>query len=132
MINLTHGYVDFECNWVKLFCFGLVTSILHGFGTYKDIIFHLIFSFMSNLWTFYTAFYATSSVVESVRKAQEENSAAILSRALLMCKNKMVNKLLICALSQLGSHTLDYPTMVFPVGIVFRLQLVAQIEKMNM
>ncbi|KAB1200299.1 Universal stress protein A-like protein [Morella rubra] len=36
------------------------------------------------------AFYATSSVVESVRKAQEENSAAILSRALLMCKNKMV------------------------------------------
>ncbi|KAJ0087960.1 hypothetical protein Patl1_32833 [Pistacia atlantica] len=36
------------------------------------------------------AFYATSSVVESVRKAQEENSAALLSRALQMCKDKLV------------------------------------------
>ncbi|XP_059427975.1 uncharacterized protein LOC132161798 [Corylus avellana] len=37
------------------------------------------------------AFYATSTVVESVRKAQEENAAAILSRALQMSKDhKMV------------------------------------------
>ncbi|XP_056171287.1 universal stress protein A-like protein [Syzygium oleosum] len=37
-----------------------------------------------------TAFYATPSVVESARKAQEENSALILSRALHMCKESMV------------------------------------------
>ncbi|KAH9674151.1 Usp domain-containing protein [Citrus sinensis] len=37
-----------------------------------------------------SAFYATSSMVESVRKSQEENSAALLSRALQMCKDKMV------------------------------------------
>ncbi|KAL3715903.1 hypothetical protein ACJRO7_007631 [Eucalyptus globulus] len=36
------------------------------------------------------AFYAASSVMESVRKAQEENSALILSRALHMCKESMV------------------------------------------
>ncbi|KAF8022943.1 hypothetical protein BT93_F0456 [Corymbia citriodora subsp. variegata] len=36
------------------------------------------------------AFYAASSVVESVRKAQEENSALILSRALHMCKESTV------------------------------------------
>ncbi|XP_062166688.1 uncharacterized protein LOC133873003 isoform X1 [Alnus glutinosa] len=36
------------------------------------------------------AFYATSTVVESVRKAQEENAAAILSRALQMSKDKMI------------------------------------------
>ncbi|EXC03813.1 Universal stress protein A-like protein [Morus notabilis] len=35
-----------------------------------------------------TAVYATTTVVESVRKAQEENSAALLSRALQMCKEK--------------------------------------------
>ncbi|GMY14365.1 universal stress protein YxiE isoform X2 [Fagus crenata] len=37
-----------------------------------------------------TAFYATTSVVESVRKAQEENSAMLLSRALQLCKDKMI------------------------------------------
>ncbi|KAI6673906.1 hypothetical protein NL676_001812 [Syzygium grande] len=37
-----------------------------------------------------TVFYATPSVVESVRKAQEESSALILSRALHMCKESMV------------------------------------------
>ncbi|KAI4319573.1 hypothetical protein MLD38_033158 [Melastoma candidum] len=37
-----------------------------------------------------TAFYATSSMVESVRKAQEENATLILSRALQMCEEKMV------------------------------------------
>ncbi|KAI4341301.1 hypothetical protein MLD38_026037 [Melastoma candidum] len=36
------------------------------------------------------AFYATTSVVESMRKVQEENAALILSRALQMCKEKMV------------------------------------------
>ncbi|PON44921.1 Universal stress protein [Parasponia andersonii] len=35
-----------------------------------------------------SAVYATTAVVESVRKAQEENSAALLSRALQMCKEK--------------------------------------------
>ncbi|KAJ0027494.1 hypothetical protein Pint_36260 [Pistacia integerrima] len=35
-------------------------------------------------------FYATTSVVESVRTAQEENSEALLSRALQMCKDKLV------------------------------------------
>lgn len=35
------------------------------------------------------AFYATSAVVESVRKAQEENTTVLLSRALQMCKDKM-------------------------------------------
>ncbi|GMN39635.1 hypothetical protein TIFTF001_008864 [Ficus carica] len=35
-----------------------------------------------------TAVYATTSVVESVRKAQEENSSALMSRALQMCKEK--------------------------------------------
>ncbi|XP_060668740.1 uncharacterized protein LOC107405392 isoform X2 [Ziziphus jujuba] len=37
--------------------------------------------------------YATSSVVESVRKAQEEISTALLSRALEMCKAKAKAKL---------------------------------------
>ncbi|XP_061954198.1 universal stress protein A-like protein isoform X1 [Populus nigra] len=36
------------------------------------------------------AFYATPSIVESVRKAQTENDAALLSRALQMCKDKMI------------------------------------------
>ncbi|XP_057498026.1 uncharacterized protein LOC130782653 [Actinidia eriantha] len=36
------------------------------------------------------AAFATPSMVESVRKAQEENAANILSRALHMCKHKMV------------------------------------------
>ncbi|XP_024924825.1 universal stress protein PHOS34 isoform X1 [Ziziphus jujuba] len=40
-----------------------------------------------------TAIYATSSVVESVRKAQEEISTALLSRALEMCKAKAKAKL---------------------------------------
>lgn len=39
----------------------------------------------------YTALYTTSAVVESVRKAQEENTTARLSRALQMCKDKMVS-----------------------------------------
>ncbi|XP_034693525.1 universal stress protein A-like protein [Vitis riparia] len=34
--------------------------------------------------------YATSTVIESVRKAQEQNSSVILSRALRLCKDKMV------------------------------------------
>lgn len=37
------------------------------------------------------AFYATTTVVESVRKAQEENAAAVLSRALQMSKDKRVS-----------------------------------------
>lgn len=37
-------------------------------------------------------YYATTSVVESVKKAQEETAAAILSRALQICKDKMVIK----------------------------------------
>ncbi|GFY93479.1 adenine nucleotide alpha hydrolases-like superfamily protein [Actinidia rufa] len=36
------------------------------------------------------AAFATPSMVESVRKAQEENAANILSRALHMCKHKMI------------------------------------------
>ncbi|KAK9921560.1 hypothetical protein M0R45_030065 [Rubus argutus] len=36
------------------------------------------------------AYYATTSVVESVKKAQEETAAVILSRALQICKDKMV------------------------------------------
>ncbi|CAM8952093.1 unnamed protein product [Rhodiola kirilowii] len=36
------------------------------------------------------AVYATNNVIESVRKAQEENSAAVLARALQICKSKMV------------------------------------------
>ncbi|XP_030484305.1 universal stress protein A-like protein isoform X1 [Cannabis sativa] len=35
-----------------------------------------------------SAVYATTSVVESVRKAQEENSAILMSRALQMCRTK--------------------------------------------
>ncbi|KAJ8900129.1 hypothetical protein K2173_024245 [Erythroxylum novogranatense] len=35
-------------------------------------------------------FYPTSAVVESVRKAQAETSSALLSRALKMCKDKMI------------------------------------------
>ncbi|OMO68721.1 Universal stress protein A [Corchorus olitorius] len=35
-------------------------------------------------------FYPTSTVVDSVRKSQEEISAALLSRALNMCRNKMI------------------------------------------
>ncbi|XP_062112303.1 universal stress protein PHOS34 isoform X2 [Humulus lupulus] len=34
------------------------------------------------------AVYATTSVVESVKKAQEENSTALMSRALQMCRTK--------------------------------------------
>ncbi|KAF3442799.1 hypothetical protein FNV43_RR16716 [Rhamnella rubrinervis] len=37
-----------------------------------------------------TAVYGTSAVVESVRKAQEEISAALLSRALNVCKEKLI------------------------------------------
>ncbi|KAG5252958.1 hypothetical protein OIU76_021202 [Salix suchowensis] len=36
------------------------------------------------------AFYAPPSIEESVRKAQAENDAALLSRALQMCKDKMI------------------------------------------
>ncbi|CAK7342173.1 unnamed protein product [Dovyalis caffra] len=36
------------------------------------------------------AFYATSSIVESVRKSQAENATALLSRAKQMCKDKMI------------------------------------------
>ncbi|XP_021893934.1 universal stress protein A-like protein [Carica papaya] len=38
-----------------------------------------------------TAFYASSSVLDSVRKAQEENSAAILARALKVCRDQNIN-----------------------------------------
>ncbi|OWM78991.1 universal stress protein A-like protein isoform X2 [Punica granatum] len=37
-----------------------------------------------------SAFYASSAVVESVKKAQEENATFILSRALQMCREKLV------------------------------------------
>ncbi|WCJ34122.1 Adenine nucleotide alpha hydrolases-like superfamily protein [Euphorbia peplus] len=36
------------------------------------------------------AFYTPTSVIESVRKGQQETSAALLSRALNMCSDKMV------------------------------------------
>ncbi|KAJ7975938.1 Universal stress protein A-like protein [Quillaja saponaria] len=36
------------------------------------------------------AVFTTPSLVESVRKAQEESAAAILSRALQMCKDKLI------------------------------------------
>ncbi|XP_050230166.1 universal stress protein A-like protein isoform X2 [Mercurialis annua] len=36
------------------------------------------------------AFYTPPNIVESVRKAQQENSAAILSRALKICNDKMI------------------------------------------
>ncbi|XP_011047113.1 PREDICTED: uncharacterized protein LOC105141564 isoform X2 [Populus euphratica] len=35
-------------------------------------------------------FYVSSSIIESVRKAQAENATALLSRALVMCKDKMI------------------------------------------
>ncbi|PRQ44300.1 putative universal stress protein A [Rosa chinensis] len=35
-------------------------------------------------------YYASASVVESVKKAQQENSAAILSRAMQICKDRMI------------------------------------------
>ncbi|GAV86123.1 Usp domain-containing protein, partial [Cephalotus follicularis] len=38
--------------------------------------------------------YAPSSLVESVRKAQEENTAVLLSRALQLCKENMGNPLI--------------------------------------
>ncbi|KAK4749899.1 hypothetical protein SAY87_027348 [Trapa incisa] len=37
-----------------------------------------------------TAFYASSAVIESVKTAQEENTALILSRAIQMCRERMV------------------------------------------
>ncbi|ESR43219.1 hypothetical protein CICLE_v10013408mg [Citrus x clementina] len=37
------------------------------------------------------AFYATSTLVENVKKAEEQSSAALLSRALQVCKENMVN-----------------------------------------
>ncbi|KAM0980859.1 hypothetical protein ACFX2J_013984 [Malus domestica] len=37
-----------------------------------------------------TAFYATPSVLESIRKAQEESAASVLSRALEICNEKMI------------------------------------------
>lgn len=40
---------------------------------------------------FSTVFYPASAVVDSVKKAQQEKSVAILSRALQMCKDKLVN-----------------------------------------
>jgi len=36
------------------------------------------------------AFYPANVVVDSVKKAQEEQSASVLSRALKMCHNKLV------------------------------------------
>ncbi|KAJ4832038.1 hypothetical protein Tsubulata_017765 [Turnera subulata] len=36
------------------------------------------------------AFFGSSSIIESVRKAQAENAAALLSRALQMCKTRMI------------------------------------------
>ncbi|KAL9362860.1 hypothetical protein Peur_045645 [Populus x canadensis] len=36
------------------------------------------------------AFYASSSIIESVRKSLAENATALLSRALQMCKDKMI------------------------------------------
>ncbi|XP_050383330.1 universal stress protein A-like protein [Argentina anserina] len=35
-------------------------------------------------------YYASSSVIESVKKAQEESSAALLSRALQICKDRRI------------------------------------------
>lgn len=43
------------------------------------------------LWTdVKAAVYASSSMIESVKKAQQEASAALLSRALQMCRAKQV------------------------------------------
>ncbi|KAL6997865.1 hypothetical protein U1Q18_007990 [Sarracenia purpurea var. burkii] len=39
------------------------------------------------------AVFATTSMVESVRKAQDQNAAAVLSRALQLCKQKMVSSM---------------------------------------
>ena len=44
-----------------------------------------------NYWLLLTAIFASSAVEDYVRKTQEETSAAILSRALQMCKDKQVN-----------------------------------------
>ena len=43
-----------------------------------------------DLYFFQLAAFAASSVVESVKKAQAEISAAILQRGLSICKNNMV------------------------------------------
>lgn len=43
-----------------------------------------------------TAFYATSSIVESTRKAQMEISTDILSRAMQVCKGRMVTTVIFC------------------------------------
>ena len=37
-------------------------------------------------------YYVSASVMESVKKAQDESSAAILSRALQICKDRMVGR----------------------------------------
>lgn len=54
----------------------------------------------------FTAFYPASVVVDSVKKAQQEKSASILSRALQMCKDKLVVILLLSNIYQIFNQFL--------------------------
>ncbi|KAF7849954.1 hypothetical protein BT93_L0081 [Corymbia citriodora subsp. variegata] len=59
------------------------------------------------------AFYATSAAAESVSKAQEENLALILSRALHMCRESMATEQMHMDLLVVGSHGLGKIKMAF-------------------
>ena len=76
---------------------------------------------MSFIFNNYTAFYATSTVVESVRKAQEENAAAILSRALQMSKDKMVTKPV--TYSQVNYFSYSNNSFFIKISFLFFFQL---------
>ncbi|KAF8035994.1 hypothetical protein BT93_C1882 [Corymbia citriodora subsp. variegata] len=59
------------------------------------------------------AFYMTSAAAESVRKAQEENSALILSRALHMCRESMATEQMHMDLLVVDSRGLGKIKMAF-------------------
>ncbi|XP_052176071.1 universal stress protein PHOS34-like [Diospyros lotus] len=52
---------------------------------------HVLYPFQTYVLPAGPAVIASSTVVQSVRTAQEKNAAALLSRALQMCQQKMIN-----------------------------------------
>lgn len=60
---------------------------------FRFVVVFLSITFVVNFYADSIGIYATSTVIESVRKAQEQNSSVILSRALRLCKDKMVSPL---------------------------------------
>ena len=60
--------------------------------SYDDVGIIITYRLIALIYNDAAAFYASSSIIESVRKSLAENATALLSRALQMCKDKMVVK----------------------------------------